>query len=148
MAPNLHSAIFGLRDLIFWLRVPYPPCDSGKLESNHLEEVGISPPTHLPPNGQLLLFSEIMIGFTMGIFLHFFVLHARVPIFWIKVVYHHTNFVLKSQGPGKKLTIDLRPTYHPMAEFDIFQKTHPARDFSLAILHVRHLIFWLRALHP
>ena len=148
MGVYFHSAIFGLRDLIFWLRVPYPPCDSGKLESNHLEEVGISPPTHLPPNGQLLLFSEIMIGFTMGIFLHFFVLHARVPIFWIKVVYHHTNFVLKSQGPGKKLTIDLRPTYHPMANFDIFQKSHPARDFNFFVFGLYDPIFWLRALHP
>ena len=79
---------------------------------------------------------------------NFFVLHARVPIFWFKVVYHHTNFVLKAQRPAKKLTIDLRPTYHPMAYLENFRKTHPARDFSSAILHVRDPIFWLRALHP
>ena len=54
---------------------------------------------------------------------NFFVLHARVPIFWFKVVYHHTNFVLKAQRPAKKLTIDLRPTYHPI---DIGQNS----DFS------------------
>ena len=148
MGVYFHSAIFGLRDLIFWLRVPYPPCDSGKLESNHLEEVGISPPTHLPPNGQLLLFSEIMIGFTMGIFLHFFVLHPRVPIFWIKVVYHHTNFVLKSQRPAKKLIIDLRPTYHPMGDFDFFPKSTMGTQLHSAIFGLRDPIFWLRVPCP
>ena len=62
--------------------------------------------------------------------------------------YHHTTVVLKPQGPAKKLIIDLRPSYHPMADSEIFRKTHPARDLRSAVLHVGTLFFWLRALHP
>ena len=89
-----------------------------------------------------------MIGFNPRIFLHFFVLHARVPIFWFKVVYHHTNFVLKSQRPAKKLIIDLRPTYHPMAKFDFFPKSTPRIYFNSAIFGLRDPIFWLRLAYP
>ena len=89
-----------------------------------------------------------MIGFNPRIFLHFFVLHARVPIFWFKVVYHHTNFVLKSQRPAKKLIIDLQPTYHPMAEFDFPPKSTPGTELFSAVLGLRDPIFWLRVPCP
>ena len=62
--------------------------------------------------------------------------------------YHHTTVVLKPQGPAKKLIIDLRPTYHPMADSEIFRKTHPAAILRSAILHVGTLFFWLNAVHP
>ena len=45
-APRNHFAIFGLYELIFWLRTLCPYSLPGKMSLNHLEEVGISPPTH------------------------------------------------------------------------------------------------------
>ena len=45
-AAHLHFAIFGLYELIFWLRTLRPYCYSGNLVSNHFEEVGIWPPNH------------------------------------------------------------------------------------------------------
>ena len=56
-APRNHFAVFGLYDPIFWLRTPCPYSIRGSLVSKHLEEVGISPPTHLsPPNGGFEIF--------------------------------------------------------------------------------------------
>ena len=62
--------------------------------------------------------------------------------------YHHTTVVLKPQGPAKKLIIDLRPTYHPMADSEIFRKSIPAPDLFSAIFDVRDLVFWLRVPCP
>ena len=49
-APLEHFAVFGLYELIFWLRTLCPCSIRGNLVSNHFEEVGQSPPTHLPPH--------------------------------------------------------------------------------------------------
>ena len=46
LAPQFDFAVFGLYELIFWLRTLYPYGDLGKLKLNPLEEVGISPPNH------------------------------------------------------------------------------------------------------
>ena len=43
-----HFAIFGLYELIFWLRTPSPYTFSGNLVSKHFGEVAFWPPNHLP----------------------------------------------------------------------------------------------------
>ena len=45
-----HSLSFGLYELIFWLRTLCPYSMWQNLVSNHFEEVGQSPPSHLPPH--------------------------------------------------------------------------------------------------
>ena len=50
VAPDSHSAIFGLYEAIFWLRTLCPCAISGNLVSKQSGRVGQSPPSHLPPH--------------------------------------------------------------------------------------------------
>ena len=103
--------------------------------------------TDRPPE-HLLAFPEIMIESHPAAFFDSLIFGLRFFISCHNTFYHHTTVVLKPQGPAKKLIIDLRPTYHPMADSEIFRKTHPAPDLRSAILHVGTLFFWLNAVHP
>ena len=76
------------------------------------------------------------------------ILHVGTLFFWLNAVHPYEVRPFKSRRPEEKFTIDLRPTYHPMADSEIFPKTHPAPDFHSAPIHPRTLFFWLNAVHP
>ena len=76
------------------------------------------------------------------------ILHVGTLFFWLNAVHPYEVRPFKSRRPEEKFTIDLRPTYHPMADSEIFPKTHPAAILRSAILHVGTLFFWLNAVHP